>query len=423
MSRIVVAASPLAGHTAPMLTVARDLVERGHDVTLLTGSRFEKSAAATGAHVVTLSGVADFHDDDLNAVFPERSQRVPGPEQLNFDIMHVFSDVIPDQHAALQALLVDDEDRLVFDQLFLGAWPVLLGAPGIRPRRCIGIGISPLALSSDDTTVMGPIPGLEGEAARQAHRAANAGMRGALEPSQAYLTRVLRKVGAKQDVPYLLDGMSTLPDAFAQLTVQEFEFARSDAPASVHFVGALPSDPAPDYERPSWWKELDEGRPVVAVTQGTLANDDLGLLIEPTLEALADEDVLVIVTVGRDAERLDGRVPANARVENFVPYDLLMSYVDVLVTNGGYGTVQKALLADVPMVVGGATEDKPFVAARVAAFGVGLDLGPAPTADAIRDAVHRVLTEPEFKAAALPIRAAIEGSDPLKSIADLVTGG
>jgi hypothetical protein len=38
----------------------------------------------------------------------------------------------------------------------------------------------------------------------------------------------------------------------------------------------------------------------VVVTQGTLATEDLGLLIRPTLEALAEEEVLVLATVGRD---------------------------------------------------------------------------------------------------------------------------
>jgi UDP:flavonoid glycosyltransferase YjiC (YdhE family) len=180
--------------------------------------------------------------------------------------------------------------------------------------------------------------------------------------------------------------------------------------------------PSAGYVQPSWWPELDR-RPVVVVTQGTLATEDLGLLIRPTLEALADEEVLVIATVGRDAARLDGAVPANARVEEFVPYDLLLPHADVLVTNGGYGGVHQALAWGVPIVVGGATEDKPFVAARVAAFGVGLDLGPAPSAESIRAAVLKVRTDPSFKAAAMPIRAAIEKSDAFGAIEELITGG
>jgi MGT family glycosyltransferase len=422
MPRIVVAASPMPGHVAPLLTVAGSLVERGHDVTMLTGSVFRHQVAATGARAVDLPGEADFDGNDLDAVFPARGNYAPGPDQLNFDIAAMFADFIPAQHAALQELLTDGQELLVMDPYFLGAWPVLLGAPGVRPARSTAIGISVVSLPSDDTTVMGPIPGLEGEAARQAHREANAGLAAALAPSQAHLAGVLAQAGVKGEVPFILDGLFRVPDNFAQLTVEEFEFARGDAPATLHFVGPLPAADWADYEKPGWWAELGQGRPVIAITQGTLANTDLSLLIEPALEALAAEDALVIVTTGRQSERLAGRVPANTRVEDFVPYDLLMPHLDVLITNGGYGTVQKALLAGVPMVIGGATEDKPFVAARVAAAGAGIDLGPAPAAEAIQAAVRKILTDPSVRQAGQPIAAAIAASDPLGAIARLVTG-
>ena len=45
-----------------------------------------------------------------------------------------------------------------------------------------------------------------------------------------------------------------------------------------------------------------------------------------------------------------------------------------MVTNGGYGAVQRALIAGVPLVVAGNTEDKPEVAARVECFGAGVNL-------------------------------------------------
>lgn len=421
MSRIVVAASPLSGHVAPMLTIATSLVERGHDVTTLTGSAFHHRAAATGARVADLSGEADFDGDDLDAAFPGRRDHAPGPEQQNFDLATMYADLIPDQHAALQELLTDGRESLVFDAYFLGAWPVLLGAPGVRPARSTAIGVSAVSLPSDETTIMGPIPGLEGEAARQSHRAANAYLAATLTPGLAHLAEVLAQAGVKREVPFLLDGLVTVPDNFAQLTVAEFEFARSDLPASFHFVGPLPATDWAGYEKPGWWAELAQGRPVIAITQGTMANTDLSLLIEPALQALAEEDALVIVTTGRQSERLAGRLPANARAEDFVPYDLLMPHLDVLITNGGYGTVQKALTANVPMVVGGATEDKRVIAARVAAFGAGIDLGPAPNAEAIQAAVRKVLTDPSFKQAGRPIAAAIAASDPLGAIADLVT--
>jgi UDP:flavonoid glycosyltransferase YjiC (YdhE family) len=93
------------------------------------------------------------------------------------------------------------------------------------------------------------------------------------------------------------DAIVELADAYLQLTVPSFEFPR-DIPPSVHFIGALPIIPnqAP---LPAWANELDASRKVVLVTQGTLANHNFGLLIAPTLAALAKEpDLLVVVTAG-----------------------------------------------------------------------------------------------------------------------------
>ena len=58
-----------------------------------------------------------------------------------------------------------------------------------------------------------------------------------------------------------------------------------------------------------------------------------------------------------------------------------------MVTNGGYGAVQRALTTGVPLVVAGDTEDKPEVAARVEWFGVGVNLRTGvPTASHGRSA-------------------------------------
>jgi hypothetical protein len=67
---------------------------------------------------------------------------------------------------------------------------------------------------------------------------------------------------------------------------------------------------------------IDGARPVVHVTQGTVANQDYGQLIRPAIEGLAGADVLVVVsTGGRDMSTLDFPLPANVRVAPYLPYD------------------------------------------------------------------------------------------------------
>src|SRR5260370_12122340 len=136
----------------------------------------------------------------------------------------------------------------------------------------------------------------------------------------------------------LVDAVVELADAYLQLTVPSFEFPR-DIPPSVHFVGALPIIPnqAP---LPSWAHELDGSSKVVLVTQGTVANHDFGLLIQPTLAALANEpDLLVVVTAGgRAIDAIPGPIPGNARLASYLPFEWILPKADALVTDGGFGS-------------------------------------------------------------------------------------
>ncbi|MGH1570141.1 glycosyltransferase [Methylobacterium sp. P31] len=155
------------------------------------------------------------------------------------------------------------------------------------------------------------------------------------------------------------------------------------------------------------------------VTQGTLANADFGELVEPTLAALADRtDLLVLATTGgRPVATLHGPIPDNTRVASFLPFRDLLPRVSVLATNGGYGSVSQALAAGVPIVSAGLTEDKAEVNARIGWSGVGLNLGTnAPSAEALREAVSRVLDEPGFRQRAEAMRAAFAARDAMASI-------
>ncbi len=185
---------------------------------------------------------------------------------------------------------------------------------------------------------------------------------------------------------------------FAALTVPGFEFDRSDAPDSLRFVGPLPLRQPSDWSPPEWWDDLNDDRPVIVVTQGTLSNQDLSQLIEPALVALANRDALVIAALGRRADALAIDIPRNARVVDFVPFGKLVSKADLLITNGGFGATQHSLAAGLPVIVAGTTEDKPATAARVAAHGLGIDLGTdTPTAEQIAEATTNAIGNPQIR--------------------------
>jgi UDP:flavonoid glycosyltransferase YjiC (YdhE family) len=424
MSRIVIPTVPAAGHFGPMRIIAADLVRRGHHVTMLSGEEFRAAAEQVGAAFEPLTGRGDTHVAELVSS-PERLALASGLPQLEWDLRHLLVGTIADKHRDLQrviALAGDEPVIVVGDYGFHGTTPLLFGAPGPRPKAFVGIGTVPFTLSSADTAPMGMgLPPDSSEEGRARNREAYAFLHEqALGDVQKYFLDVLAELGAYDGpVPFFLDAPILRVDRFLQLSVEELSYQRSDTPAHVRFVGALPAAPAAGTPKPSWWADVEEARTVVVVTQGTVANQDLGDLVEPTLAALADLPVLVVAATGRDVRLSD--VPANARVASFIPFDDLLPHTDVLVTNGGFGGVQQSLRNGVPMVLAGQTEDKLEGNVRTAATGAAINLmNHQPAKEDLRVAVQTVLGNADYRTQAQRIATEYAGLDALGSIAAAV---
>jgi UDP:flavonoid glycosyltransferase YjiC (YdhE family) len=301
--------------------------------------------------------------------------------------------------------------------------PLLLG-PRDKRIPVVSLGITALARSSADTAFFGTalLP-----PATPAARVRNEAVTRYLQQNlygevQDHFNAVLAAQGSPPLPEFLFDSLITLPDLYLQLTTEQFEYPRGNMPENVRFVGPLLPPPSTDFDPPSWWDELDSDRPVVLVTQGTLANTDLTQLVGPTLTALANEDVIVVATTGGPPlDAIPVALPANARVAVFIPFDRLLPKVSVLVTNGGYGAVNHALSLGVPLVVAGDSEEKPEIAARVAWTGAGINLEtPRPTQEQMGDAVMSVLSDSRYRLRARALRDDFARTNALDAIASAV---
>ncbi|MEX5633387.1 nucleotide disphospho-sugar-binding domain-containing protein [Parafrankia sp. FMc2] len=404
MSRFLFATIPAVGHTVPALPIARALVERGHTVRWYTGAAFEGKIAAAGARFRPITDPAfDYSLVGLDQHFPRR-RALSGLKKLRFDLVQALAKPAPNQVQDLTALLREEPaDAVVTDTAFIGG--ILLQELGGPPLA--GFGISVLPFPSRDLAPFGTgLAPATGPPGRLRNRMLDGFTRQAVyRPVTAEINRTRRVFG----LPAATGTIFSYPLATAlylQFSPPGFEYDVSDLPGQVAFVG--PPRPAvdPGWRPPSWWDELS-GRRVVLINQGTIATD-ADQLIRPALAGLAGEDVLVVaVTGGGDPAEL-GPLPANARVERFIPFDQLLPWVDVFVTNGGYGGVQLALSHGVPMVGAGRTEDKIEVTARIAASGVGVNLRTqTPKPAAVRAAVVAVLGDSRYAAAARRMQAEI----------------
>ncbi|OHV35987.1 MULTISPECIES: glycosyltransferase [Pseudofrankia] len=419
MARFLFATVPAVGHTAPALPIARELVARGHSVRWYTGVASADRIAATGAtfHPIT-NPEHDYSERGLDGHYPRRRE-LSGIRKLRFDLTEVFAAPVAGQVRDLMALLDEEPaDVLVGDTAFIGGTLVQdLGGPPLA-----GFGISVLAFPSRDLAPFGfglrPVGGPVG---RVRNRAMDAAMRNLLfRPMTTEVNKARQIFGLRPT----RDSVFDFPRAtrlYLQFSPPGFEYPVPDIPGQVRFVG--PPRPRPDltWRPPSWWDDLAGGRRVVLVNQGTVATD-LDQLIRPAISALAgEEDLLVVAVTGGPDPAVLGPLPANTRVERFIPFDNLMPHVDVFVTNGGYGGVQLALAHGVPIVGAGKTEDKIEVNARVAYSGVGVDLRTqTPGAERVRAAVRQVLGDPAFTTTARRLRAEIEACGREQRAAELL---
>lgn len=392
MATVLLCATPLAGHVGPLTSVGRVLAERGHEVIMVTGSRFADRVADAGLALVPLGGAADLDERDPDSFTPDR-HRYRGLALSRYQVERTFITPLPEQAAAVESVVGSRAvDAILCDGTFAGIIPLLSRPPGRRPP-VIGIGTMPLAQTSVDVAPFNSgLPPMAGRLGRVRNRLAHTAVRRVLFAStQRSARRLVRRAGGTLD-HFVLD-ISRAFDRFVQLGPSEFEYPRSDLDPNTVFAGPVFAGGG-DVAAPSWWPEmLADGRPVVHVTQGTLDNDDFSQLVEPAVAGLAEHDVQVVVTTGgADPEPVPHE--ANSRVARYLDYDELLPRTSVLITNGGYGGVLQALRAGVPVIVAPGGEDKPEVAARVAHFGVGIDLRTRrPTPETVADAVLRVLAD------------------------------
>ena len=346
----------------------RKLAEHGHDVRWYTSARFQDRIEATGARFIPFQTTRDIDYDKINELFPERT-KLKGLAQAKWDLKRLVIDMAIEQCEDVSDILHAFPADVILGDTF--AFSAQLMAEKMDLPLAL-LSVTNLYVPSQDTAPDGLA--IAPSATRLGHirnRFLNwLVFRVLLRDVNRYFNQARAKQGLSPVQETLFEVGIRQSQLFLQPTIPAFEYPRSDLPDHVHFIGALLPQVSMDFAPPSWWDELKTERPVVLVTQGTLATNPDELLI-PTIRGLAAEEVLVVATTGNELSD-HGKLPplpTNVRLERFVPFAHLMPHVDVMVTNGGYGGIHFALTHGVPLVVGGQSEDKAETCARIAGGG------------------------------------------------------
>ena len=409
MATFLFASIPVPAHTTNPIPFAQRLVERGHTVLWYSGKVFHERLRAVGATPLPYEQAEDFGGLDLADHWPEFANE-SGVSAITQAFAKVFVGQASARVADLRKIVTDHHvDAMLCDQLMYGVGLVSELEGGL-PWATFGDG--PLPYFEADTPPFGPglLP-MRGPVGRFRNRLVSFVARNVLfAQAQRVYNRTRSDLGLPVAQRPVLDE-AVSPFLHLHGAVPAFDYPRKTLPPHVHWVGALRPDPPADRKPPTWWSEVTRSsRPVILVSQGSIRGD-LTELAVPTLRALADREVLVVVTTGQSTPAqmttaFGGALPANVLCAQFIPYDLILPHTSVFVTNGGYTGVTLALAHGVPLVQAGTTEEKVEIAARIHWTGVGVRLGTTrPEAGAVRDAVDAVLRDPRYREAAARVQA------------------
>jgi MGT family glycosyltransferase len=401
--KVLLVSSPVTGHVNPMVVAARILKDAGHTVAFYTGGLFREKIESIGVRFFPLPTDVDHDMRDIGATFPEWTE-LSGIPRLVYGMKALFVDTIPSQFRGLKAVLREfTPDLIMHETSFCGMLPLLQGPRFLRPPS-VYLGISTLQLAREDGAPWGSglPPATNATQMEEYTVIAQKVDEDLTNPVREHADRVLREMGVDGLPAPLFESMAMLSDLIIQPCTPGFEFPFHNRDGRVRFIGALMPEGTGDV--PSQVKKAKKaGKKVILVSQGTVANDDLGKLLAPAIQAFGDrEDFLILVTTGgKPIEMIPCPLTKNTIASRFLGFREILPDVDVLVAFASYGTVTQALSFGVPMVVTGLGEDKPEVGSRVAWTGSGIYLRTdTPSVEDVREAVDRVLSSETYKSRA-----------------------
>jgi UDP:flavonoid glycosyltransferase YjiC (YdhE family) len=422
--KILFATMPFDGHFNPLTGVAMHLKAAGHDVRWYAGPSYATKLERLGIPHFPFRRAGEINQDNIGELFPERA-KLRGPALIRFESKHIF--VSNTENFYLDVREIDAS--FPFDALFCDSafYAMKLIKEKLGKRVC-AFEVGPSLESAKD--VPPNFVGLK-PAKTALGRLIHRGMRESMEwmvmrESKDIYNGMLTTQGLAPIEGSLFDVSYQSPDVVFLSGVPGFAYPRRDPNPKVKFVG-----PLLPYKRAltsafSHPEKLDQYKPVILISQGTVDNKDPGKLIVPALEALKDSGALLIVATGySQTEELRKSYPQdNIIIEDFVDFDFILDHTDLFICNGGYGSILISLSKGVPVLAAGIREGKNDVNAHVDYFGAGLDLRTeSPKPADIQHAVERILREPQWKQNVARLRDELSGYHPYELIDTYLSNG
>jgi MGT family glycosyltransferase len=365
MGRFLFVVPPLTGHINPTVAVGQQLARRGHQVAWVGHRQSVERLLPADAQRITLD---DELPEELASRMSARAAQLRGAARLKF----LWEDFLVPLARAMRpgvdrSVASWRPDALIVDQ------QTVAGSLVARQR-----GLPWATLATTSAGVTDPLAVLPRVRAWQ----------------QRLLAELQREVGLVALADAELSHHLVIAFTTRALLGDDVELA-----PQVRLVGPSLGDRPEGAEFP--WNQLN-GLPRVLVSLGTVNAEAGTRFYRHVVEGLGGQQVQVVLVA--PPERV-GRIPDNFIVRDYVPQLALLPHMHVVVSHGGHNTVAEALAHGRPMVVAPIKDDQPIVAQQVVDAGAGIRIKFGRVRPLqLREAVTRVLSEPEFGAAAERVR-------------------
>jgi MGT family glycosyltransferase len=380
------------GNVAPQLALAKGLLERGHQVRVLTEDCLAEDVLATRARFEPFATAPNrtSRSEDLIRDWEARTPLgafARGRDRVMMGPAAAYAD---DTHAALER---EPVDAMVCDYMLFGP-PIAAERAGV-PQALIVHNVYMVPEPGKPAPGPGFLPagGWLGRARDRAFSRAFLALFGRGLPA---VNRARRQHGLPP-LRRLVDQLQNVQLVLV-LTSESFDFHGAAHPPHVRYVGPVLADPQWIEAWDSPWPE-DDTRPLVAVSLSSTYMAQERALAR-IIEGVGQLEARVLVTTGPAIDPASLPVRANTVVVRSAPHAQLFPDAAVVLTHAGMGTVTRALACGVPLVCLPMGRDQFDVAARVVHAGAGVRLRPGAKPAAIKAAVDRVLRDPDLHTAA-----------------------
>ena len=339
MSRVAFFCIPAWGHTNPTVEVVRCLTQQGHQVQYYSFEPFRLKLEAAGAEVVLC-------DDYLP----------PAPEDLDDKVGKDFAaliEMIADTTLALEEMVCERlvafaPDVIVSDSVCF--WGKLFAKKLGIPYVC---STTTFAFNQHTAKLMKP----KGEELLRSVL----GM-----PRIRRKMKLLRKHGypVKSFVDLIQNDNETNTIVY---TSREFQPMAETFGDSYAFVG--PSLPL------NVIRQVEKDRPLIYISLGTVMHHGKGGLYRNCVEALADLEADVVLSVGTEENLATlGAIPSNVIARASVDQLDILSRADVFLTHCGMNSASEAIWFGVPTVLFPLQSEESVIAGRMEQLGLGIRL-------------------------------------------------